>query len=49
MYDIDFDDEGTTFVSSQTPSIIRQISPPVMNDEKINNSPITEKISSQRH
>jgi hypothetical protein len=49
MYDIDFDDEGTEFVSSQTPSIVRQITPLRINDEEINSSPITEKIPSKRH
>ena len=39
MYDLDSDDEGIEFVSSRTPFIVRQITPPPMNDEEINNSP----------
>ena len=49
MYGIDSDDEGIEFVSIQTPSIIIKITPPPMNDEEINNSPITEKIPPERH
>jgi hypothetical protein len=49
MYGIDYNDEGIVFVSSWTPSIIRKITPPLINDEEINSSPITEKISSERH
>ena len=48
MYDIDYDDEGA-FVSSHTPFIVRQITLPPMNDEEINNSPIIDKIPSERH
>ena len=44
MYDTDPDDEGTEFISSQTPSIVIKSTPPPMNDEEINNSPITKKF-----
>ena len=49
MYDIDSDDEGTKFVLGRNPFIVRQITPPPMNDEEIKNSPIIEKIPSERH
>jgi hypothetical protein len=49
MYDIDSNDEGTEFISSQTPSIVIKSTPPPMNDEEINISPITEKNYSKRH
>ena len=49
MYDIYSNDQGTQFVSSQNPSIVRQITPPPMNYEEINNMPITEKIPSEKH
>ena len=49
MYAIDFDDEGTEFVSRRTPFIVRQITSPPMNDEEINNSPIIEETPSERH
>ena len=49
MYNLNFDDEGTEFVSNQTPSIVTKITLPPMNEEEINNSPITEKIPFERH
>ena len=49
MYNLDYDDEGTEFVSIRTPSVVRQITPPPMNEEEINNSPVTEKIPFERH
>ena len=49
MYDIDSNDEGSKFVSSRTPSIVRQITPPLVNDKEIKILPITKKIYSERH
>ena len=49
MYNLDSNDEGTKFVSIQTPSGVRQITPPPMNEEEINSSLVTNKIPSKRH
>ena len=48
MYAIDSDDEDIVFVSRQTPSIVRKINPPPMNEEEINISSVTDKIPSER-
>ena len=49
IYGIDFDDEGIEYVSCQTSSTVRKITPPPMNDEEINNLLITDKIPSERY
>ena len=49
MYNTEFDNEDTAYTSSWTIIIIREASPPHDQDEEMNSSLTTVKISSERH
>ena len=49
MYILDSNEEGSQFLSSNTPTIVRHDTPLLMHEEEINSSPISKKVPSERH
>ena len=49
MYSLDSGEEGLEFLSNQTPTIFIHNVPLPMHVEEVHNSPITEKVPSERH
>ena len=49
MYSLDSGEEGSNFLSSHTPTIVRHNTPLLMDEEEVDSSPITKKVHSERH
>ena len=49
MYNLDYDGEDSEFPSNQSPTIVLHDAPLLMHMEEVHNSPITEKVPSERH
>lgn len=49
MYNLNFGEEGSKFLSRHTPTVVRHNTPLPMHEEEDYNSPITKKVPSERH
>lgn len=49
MYNLDFGEEGSDFLSNRTPTVVIHNAPLSMHVEEVHSSPITEKVLSERH
>ena len=49
MYNLDFGEEGSEFLSSHTPTIVKHNTPLLMQEEEVYNSPITKKVPFEKH
>ena len=49
MYSLDIGEEGSKFLSSQTPTIVRHNTPLLMHEEEIGSLTITKKVPSEIH
>ena len=49
MYSLESGEEGSNILSSQMPIIVRHNTPLPMDEEEIDNSPITKEFPSKRH
>lgn len=49
MYSLNSGEEGSKFLSTHTPTVVRHYTPLLMHAEEIDNSPISKKLPSERH
>ena len=49
MYILDFGEEDLEFISNWAPIVVLHNAPLLMHVEEVHSSPITEKVSSERH
>ena len=49
MYSLDSGEEGSEFLSSHTPTVVRHDTPLPMHEEEIDSSPISKKVPFERH
>ena len=49
MYTLEFGEQGSKFLSNQTPTIAINNDPHLTHEEEIGSSPITKKVMSKRH
>ena len=49
IYSLDSGEEGSKFLSSHTPTVVRHNTPILMHEKEVYSSPITKKVPSERH
>ena len=49
MYNLDSSEDGSEFLSNQTPTIVIHNTALLMHVEEVHSSPITKKVPSKRH